>query len=192
MKKNNLSIKIFFMLFLFALFNALNYLLTNNLDFYNDYIFYCIPFFIFYLFYSKDHIEKTHVFIIFSLFISITAYNLSLFYFQIYFISIVINLMFLIILYLFIKKIKNKKYLIFVFLTYLPVSIYLIINIFSYIIIKKSDILFYYIIVLYYQTSFTIYFFHLILKKIHLINNENSIIQSLISPFLIFFKIFKK
>lgn len=189
---NYLSKNIFLALLILITTYFLNYFFNNEINFYKEYIVYTVPFFIIYLLVQKN-INLYFNFFIFSYLLSIITNNLSLFYFQIFLYSLVINLLFLFFISYF--KDFNKKTILPTLLIYLFLSIFLIKEFLFFIELRLTDILFFYIIIAYYQLSFIVYIYNFFIFKFNsknINNNKILLIESVISPFLIFFSIFKK
>lgn len=170
----------------------INYFFSNEIDFYKENIIYSVPVFITYLLFQKN-INLYFNFFIFCWLISIITNNMSLFYFHVFFYSFILNIVFLFFVFYF-KKF-TKKILIFSLFIYLISSIIVIEQLLFYIEINITDLLFFYLIILYYQLSFTIYIYNFLIYNFNFKNknkNHEALTQSLISPFLIFFSIFKK
>lgn len=189
---NNISKNVFFTLIIFISVNFINYFCTDSFKFYSDYIFYTIPFFIIYLCIVKDELNNYFNIFILSFVISILSINMMLIYFQIFLICLLINLIFFNLI--FFKKFNNQIITILSFLYFL-FSGFLVYEVFNFVEFKITDKFFIYIITLYYQASTFIYFKFFLINKININNNNkffNNLIYSLLSPFLIFFRIFKK
>lgn len=170
----------------------INYFFTNEFTFYKENIIYCIPIFIAYLLFQKN-INLYFNFFIFCGLISIITNNMLLFYFQIFLYSLILNMIFLFFIFYF--KQFSKKILATILIIYLILSVFIIKIFLFYIEINITDILFFYIIILYYQLSFIVYIYNFLIYNFNFKNinkNSKAFTQSLVSPFLIFFSIFKK
>lgn len=180
-------------IFLFLLTTYfVNYFFTNEFSFYKENIVYLIPFFITYLLFQKN-INLYFNFFIFCWLLSITTHNMFLFYFQIFLYSSFLNIIFLFFIFCFQKF--RKVFLIPVLIIYLLLSVFIIKDFLFFIEINLTDILFFYIIILYYQLSFVVYIYNFLIFNFNFKNknkNIETLTESIMAAFLIFFSIFKK